>query len=56
VRPVPRAEVDAARRPPRPTRSSEGANCGRRDAATLSLYEVEWAAGRSRPHVCVRPL
>jgi len=27
---------------------SEGANCGRRDAATLALFEVEWAAGRSR--------
>jgi hypothetical protein len=26
---------------------SEGANCGRRDAATLALHEAEWAAGRS---------
>jgi len=48
VRPVPRTEVAAARRPPRPTRSSEGASCGRRDAATLAMLEVEWAAGRSR--------
>jgi len=26
----------------------EEASCGRRDAATLALHEVEWAAGRSR--------